>query len=258
MNRKSFLQNCSRAKAAICVALVLATLMTYVSPSFAITPPSKSNAQLLSGLLGGGGLLATNRYIVRDTKGLLGLNLTCLLFGCKVLEGIGDPDAQLYVVTTSSLLSPVVFLTQLLSGAGITNAEQDQVVATQGTTIGATPDYLTDKTPTSYYGATVWEGYLIQTPNQIIRTSTTQSAYAVNGDGVTVAIIDTGVDPNNTVLKSRLVYGYDFTRNKTGGSEMGDINQSTVGVVDGSAQPAELNQSTRSEERRVGKECRSR
>ena len=181
---------------------------------------------------------------MRDTKGLLGLNLTCLLFGCKVLEGIGDPDGQLFVVTTSSLLSPVVVITQLLSGGGITNVEQDQAVATQGTSIGATPDYLNDRTPVSYYGATVWEGYVLQTPNQIVRTSTTQSSYAVNGSGVTVAIIDTGVDPNNAILKSRLVYGYDFTRNQSGGSEMGDINQSTVGVVDGSAQPAQLNQST--------------
>ena len=244
-SRNSFVEKCSRTKAGVCVALILAMFTVYVQPTFAITPPApKTNAQLLGGLLGGGGLLATNRYIVRDTKGLLGLNLTCLLFGCKVLEGIGDPDAQLYVVTTSSLLSPVVFITQLLSGAGITNVEQDQAVATQGTTIGATPAYLTDRTPVSYYGTTVWEGYVLQTPNQIVRTSTTQSAYAVSGTGVTVAIIDTGVDPNSTVLKNQLVYGYDFTRNQTGGSEMGDINQSTVGVVDGSAQPAQLNQST--------------
>ena len=244
-SHKTFVEKCSRAKAGVCATLILALFAVYVQPTFAITAaPAKTNAQLLGGLLGGGGLLATNRYIVRDTKGLLGLNLTCLLFGCKVLEGIGDPDGQLFVVTTSSLLSPVVVITQLLSGGGITNVEQDQAVATQGTSIGATPDYLNDRTPVSYYGATVWEGYVLQTPNQIVRTSTTQSSYAVNGSGVTVAIIDTGVDPNNAILKSRLVYGYDFTRNQSGGSEMGDINQSTVGVVDGSAQPAQLNQST--------------
>lgn len=244
--RKTFVEKCSRTKAGVCIALILAIFTVYVQPAVAIAPPvpTKTNAQLLGGLLGGGGLLGTNRYIVRDTKGLLGLNLTCLLFGCKVLQGIGDPDAQLFVVTTSSLLSPVVFITQLLSGGGITNVEVDQAVATQGSTVGATPDYLTDKTPVSYYGATVWEGYVLQTPNQIVRTATTQSAYGVDGTGVTVAIIDTGVDPNNTVLKNDLVYGYDFTRNNTGGSEMGDINQSTVGVVDGSAEPAQLNQST--------------
>src|SRR5258708_7804831 len=233
-SKYTFVQKCSRAKAGVCIALILAIFSVYVQPASAITPPPpKTNAQLLGGLLGGGGLLGTNRYIVRDTKGLLGLNLTCLLFGCKVLQGIGDPDAQLFVVTTSGLLSPVVFITQLLSGAGITNVEQDQAVATQGSTIGATPAYLTDKTPVSYYGTTVWEGYVLQTPNQIIRTSTTQSAYGVNGDGVTVAIIDTGVDPNNTVLKNQLVYGYDFTRNKTGGAAMGGIKQTKGGGLDG-------------------------
>jgi subtilisin family serine protease len=245
-SKYTFVQKYSRAKAGVCVTLILALFTVCVQPTFAIAPPPpKTNAQLLGGLLGGGGgLLATNRYIVRDTKGLLGLNLTCLLFGCKVLEGIGDPDGQLFVVTTSGLLSPVIVITQLLSGAGITNVEQDQAVGTQGTTIGATPQYLNDRTPVSYYGSTVWEGYLLQTPNQIVRTTTTQSTYGVDGTSVTVALIDTGVDPNNTILKSRLVYGYDFTRNQSGGSEMGDINQSTVGVVDGSAQPAQLNQST--------------
>lgn len=242
---KELAQQYSRSKAGISIILVLALFTVYVQPGFAIASPApKANAQLLGGLLGSGGLLPTSRYIVRDTKGLLGLNLTCLVFGCKVLEGIGDPDGQLFVVTTSSLLSPVVFLTQLLSGAGITNAEPDQAVNTQGTTVGSTPGYLTDKTPVSYYGATVWEGYVLQTPNQIIHTAQTQSAFAATGSGVKVAIIDTGVDPNNTVLKSQLVYGYDFTRNQTGGSEMADINQSTVGVLDGSQQPAQVNQST--------------
>src|SRR5437868_8242733 len=150
-SHKTFVEKCSRAKAGVCATLILALFAVYVQPTFAITAaPAKTNAQLLGGLLGGGGLLATNRYIVRDTKGLLGLSLTCLLFGCKVLEGIGDPDGQLYVVTTSGLLSPVLFLTQLLSGGGITNAEIDQPVNTQGTTtIGSTPEYLTDKTPVS-------------------------------------------------------------------------------------------------------------
>lgn len=243
---KDFVPQPSRSKAGVCAVLILALFTVYVQPGFAIAPqPPKVNAQLLGGLLGGGGLLSTNRYIVRDTKGLLGLNLTCLLFGCKVLEGIGDPDGQLYVVTTSGLLSPVLFLTQLLSGGGITNAEVDQPVNTQGTTtIGSTPEYLTDKTPVSYYGSTVWEGYVLQTPNQIINTSTTHSTYGVAGTGVTVAIIDTGVDPNNSILKNQLVYGYDFTRNKTGGSELADVTQSTVGVLDGSQQPAQVNQST--------------
>jgi len=57
-------------------------------------------------------------------------------------------------------------------------------------------------------------------------------------------MIDTGIDPNNSVLAPHLVYGYDFTRDADGGSEMGDITQSTAGVIDNSMQPATLNQST--------------
>src|SRR4029077_18051172 len=152
-------------------------------------------------------------------------NVTCLLFGCKVVQGIGDPNNQLFVVQVASLLSPLIIITQLLSGAGITNVELDQAVNTQGATVGALPAYLNDRTLVSYYGAQVWDGYVEQTPNEIINTEVTQSTYGATGAGVTVALIDTGVDPNNTILKSHLVYGYDFTRNKTGGSEMGDITQ---------------------------------
>ncbi|MBV9435834.1 MAG: S8 family serine peptidase [Acidobacteria bacterium] len=243
---KNLVTKCSRSKAAVCIALIAAMFAVYEQPGFAVTASApKTNAQLLGGLLGGGGLLPSSRYIVRDTRGLLGLNLTCLVFGCKVVEGIGDPDGQLYVVQVATLLSPLVCITQLLSGAGITNVEPDQAVSTQGTnTVGSLPPYISDRTPVSYYGATVWDGYVEQTPNEIINTEYTQSTIGATGSGVTVALIDTGVDPNNTILQSHLVNGYDFTRNKTGGSEMVDVNQSTVGVVDGNAEPAQVNQST--------------
>ena len=236
---------CGAAKALVCFALILSLFTVYVTPASALTPPAaKTNAQLLGGLLGGGGLLPSYRFIVRDTKGLLGLNLTCIVFGCKVVEGIGDPDGQLYVVTVASLLSPLVLITNLLSGDGITNVEPDQRVNTLATTVGTTPAYVSDKTAVSYYGATVWEGYVKQTPNQIVNTAKTQSAFGATGSNVTVALIDTGVDPNNTILQSHLVNGYDFTRNQAGGSEMADVSQSTVAVLESNGQAAEVNQST--------------
>ena len=57
-------------------------------------------------------------------------------------------------------------------------------------------------------------------------------------------MIDTGIDLNNKVLQDQLANGYDFTTNTNGGSEMGDVAQSTAGIIDRSTQPAQVNQST--------------
>ena len=47
---------------------------------------------------------AQTRLIVRDSLGLPGINLTCLLTGCKVATGFGDPNGQLFVVTFPAVL----------------------------------------------------------------------------------------------------------------------------------------------------------
>jgi subtilisin family serine protease len=170
---------------------------------------------------------AQARLIVRDSLGINGLNLTCLLLGCKVNNKIGDPQGQLFVVTFPSILNPLTALLKLnVNVLGILDVEVDQTVYTQNPNANVPGSYLTDETPTSYYGTTVWHGYLVQPGNQLIQTTATQSAFGVTGSGVTVADIDTGVDPNHPVLKGVLVNGYDFTRNVAGGSEDADVNAS--------------------------------
>jgi subtilisin family serine protease len=189
---------------------------------------------------------AQTRLIVRDSLGLPGLNLTCLLTGCKVVTGLGDPNGQLFLVTFPPILNPVTSLLRLNIQGGILDVEVDQTVKTQPAYAFADPSYLTDEAPVSYYGATVWHGYVAQPANQLVRTAQTQAAFHVTGAGTTVAVIDTGVDPTSPVLKSVLVNGYDFTRNTSGGSEMNDVqaqpdlseaqsatlNQRTVAVLD--------------------------
>lgn len=222
------------------IALALISLPAFANPISAIR---------LTAQLGVGEISAPLRFIVRDTSGLSGLKLTCSLLGCQVLEPLGDPDGQLFVIQTSGLVSSPVFLAQLLAANGIADAEPDQNGSTPPAPSDAMPWYAYDQVLVSYYGATVWEGYVVQTPNQIVRTSTTQSSFGVSGVETRVALIDTGVDPNNAILAPHLVDGYDFTRNTAGGSEMGDVNQSTAGVIDGSMQPVNgssgaVNQST--------------
>jgi len=184
---------------------------------------------------------AQARLIVRDSLGLQGINLTCLLLGCRVNNSLGDPQGQLFVVTFPSILNPVTALLKLNLQLGIVGVEIDQTVKTLDAYAGPAPSYLTDKTSTSYYGATVWHGYVAQPANTLIRTSYTQSAFHATGSGVTVAVIDTGVDPTNPVLKSLLVSGYDFTRNVSGGSEKSDVSASPDLSQ---AQTAQVNQRT--------------
>lgn len=172
------------------------------------------------------------RYIVRHTAGLSGLKLTCFSLACQVVRSIGDPDAQLFVIQASGLISPGVFLAELTAAVGVADAELDQNAHTPPPADGDMPWYTNDRVLVSYFGASVWEGYVVQTPNQIVRTAQTQSEFGVSGAGVIVSLIDTGVDPSNAILAPHLVDGYDFTRNADGGSEMGDVSQSTAGVID--------------------------
>jgi subtilisin family serine protease len=194
---------------------------------------------------------AQTRLIVRDSLGLPGINATCLLLGCRVINTIGDPQGQVFVITTPSLLNPLLsplqetlnFINLLLHQVGIVDVEIDQTVLTQGASAGPPPDSLMNKTPVSYYGTTVWQGYVAQPAYTIIGAGTAHSAYGVTGSNVIVAVIDTGVDTTNPVLTRVLTSGYDFTRNSAGGDEKADVNQSTVAVLD-QAQAAQVNQST--------------
>jgi subtilisin family serine protease len=187
------------------------------------------------------GAQAQSRLIVRDSLGLPSLNLTCLLTGCRVIGGLGDPSGQLFLVSFPSILDPLTALLKINLQLGIVSVEIDQKVYTQPANAASTPSYLTDTAPTSYYGATVWHGYVTQPAAQLVRSAQAHSTFSAAGAGTTVAIIDTGVDPNNPILHNLLVNGYDFTRNISGGSEMKDV-QATPDMTQ--AQSATVNQRT--------------
>ncbi|HLZ14242.1 MAG TPA: S8 family serine peptidase [Candidatus Acidoferrum sp.] len=197
-----------------------------------------------------GAASAENRVIVRTTLGLQGLQQFCnpILFvqTCTVVRGLGDPLNQLFLVTTP--LDLTTFLNLLGNAVGILDAEADQVVSLIGglNQLSTPPAGLSDTAPNHYFNTNVWNGYAMQPAAQIVRVSEAQSVFHVSGAGI-VADIDTGVDPNHPALKPVLLWGYDFTRNQPGGSEMNDfagpapsgstsniaqVNQSTAAVLD--------------------------
>ena len=103
---------------------------------------------------------AQARLVVRDSLGLSGINLTCLLLGCNVVRGLGDPQGQLFLVYFPSILNPVTALLKINLQLGIVDAEIDQQVNAQAAYAGPAPSYLSDQTPTSYYDTSVWHGYV--------------------------------------------------------------------------------------------------
>ena len=178
---------------------------------------------------------ADTRLIVRVQGGLPVIQSVCRLLGCAVQYNLGDPQGQLFLVTTPLNLPLNIFLS-----LGVLDVEVDQ----SGNTMDAGgPPALYDSNPVNYYGVTVREGYVNQPAAQIINLAKAQNTFHVSGAG-TVAVIDTGVDPTHPALQGVLISGYDFTRNQAGvPDEKADVTQSTTAVVDQST-TAVVDQST--------------
>jgi subtilisin family serine protease len=186
---------------------------------------------------------AGTRIIVRVTGSLPLIQSICARLGCGVNYGLGDPDGQLFLVTTLTDSSPTLFLSTLNLQLGIVSAELDVTGQIQGASDApAAPPALSDRTPVDYFGTTAWHGYVAQPASQIVGLAQSQTQFNVHGEGI-VAVIDTGVDASHPVLAPSLLSGYDFTRNRDSADEAGDVQQSTVAVVDG-VDPAWVSQST--------------
>lgn len=100
-----------------------------------------------------------------------------------------------------------------------------QVDLTQSTS--TVLESLSGLTLVQYFGSTVPSNYLAQSATSIIRLADAQSATHLTGSG-TIAIIDTGVDPNHIALSGVLVPGYNFADDNTNVSEFQDLSSGTI------------------------------
>jgi len=196
-------------------------------------------------LLPGAHAQTATRLIIQVQGGLPVAELLCKLLGCTVQYGLGDPQGEVFLVTTPLSLP----LNLYLAVPGVLDVELDQVGKAMDTASqGTVPSALYNNTPVNYYGTPVIQGYLTQPAAGMVGLPQAQSTYKVGGSGI-VAVVDTGVDPTHPVLQRVLLQGYDFTRNQAGANELLDLNgavpgetdQSTVAVLDAST-AAYLNQ----------------
>src|SRR5712692_5854072 len=184
-------------------------------------------AGLLVALLWGTPALADNGFIVRSSLGSGALAQFCVLQGCTVVGNLDGTLNQVFLLTTPSTIDANTFLTLLRATPGIVDAELNQVLNLVGPNLvpASIPSTLmSDRSSVSYGGTNVWNSYANQTASGIVEVQNAQNSFNVTGTGI-VADIDTGVDPTHPVLQPVLVpgYGYDFTRNQAGGSELNDL-----------------------------------
>ena len=187
---------------------------------------------VLACMLLAGPIHAEQRIIARALGGESTINAACVLLGCNVVRGLDDPMSEVFLVTIGDDVDLNGFIKQLSGLLGILNVEPDRV-ANLLDSHPPIPAELYESQQVDYFGVSVRHGYTSQPAVQILRLAEAQSTFLVVG-AATVAVIDTGVDPNHPVLRHVLLPGYDYTRGyQPSGSEMGDVDQSTAAVVNG-------------------------
>ena len=190
-------------------------------------------------LLGQGGnfVLTTAPSNVQQACGNHGLQQVSTIWnnsttGVYLVSSASSPDPTIATDTTIlSFESNQSLGVPELSGA--TNASLVQ--STSGIL-----ETLPGRSIVSYFGVNVPSNYVQQPATAIVNLAQAQ-ALKLSGSGITVAIIDTGVDPNHPALKPVLINGFDFTRNQSGASEIIDLDpttqaslvQSTSGILEG-------------------------
>ncbi len=179
-------------------------------------------------------VLVTSPSKVQDVCGRHGLTqITQLSQRGVVLVSTSSPDTT--IATDSDVLSfeaDKSLAVPELSGATIASLTQ----STSGILDG-----LPGRSVVNYFGAKVPSNYVQQPATAITRQSDAQNAVNFTGNGVTVALIDTGVDLSHPALSSVLVPGYNFINEAASASELNDLDpataaaltQSTSGILDG-------------------------
>ncbi|HYK88869.1 MAG TPA: S8 family serine peptidase [Acidobacteriota bacterium] len=191
-----------------------------------------------------------NRFILRAPDALVP--------GIIVRHNLGmvcTPNQEgVSCVLNSDTRTPDQVVSELSSDPDVQHAEQDSHVsvpegsrtfnANQQSTTAASA--AAANTAVTYFGTPAWNSYVNQTAAALTHLPAVQQ-YLVTGKGI-VAVIDTGVDPQQPVLQGSLVPGYDFVNGVAGiPSEWNDLDPATAAILNRATAGdtvIQLNQST--------------
>ena len=129
----------------------------------------------------------------------------------------------------STVFGPSLAVSSVFDAAGSVDGVSSGFTLDQS--VAGILDSVAGATILNYFGTQVPSFYVNQTATNLIRLSDAQNQLGALGVG-TVAIIDTGVDPNHAALQGVLLPGFDFTRRQPGANEFLDLDQSTAGILD--------------------------
>lgn len=193
---------------------------------------------------------AQNHYILNAPAG--NIDDLCKRHGLQLVSVLPGSANGLYIVNSPLPLNSVAQALQFESS--VKSLEPDQSLALPERSKSAAAAFAGQLNTGSAAGALMqfgapggqtypWAGYLEQPAASLIKVM--QSHHFATGAG-TVAILDTGADFTNPVLRDSLVAGYDFINRIPGGQALPiDLNQSTTSILDQSTTSI-LDQSTTS------------
>lgn len=156
-----------------------------------------------------------------------------LMARCAVAPGVESVEPDSMVTLPRGLTTQVGRLDQ----STVSLLNQSTVALLNQSTVSL----LNDATVTNYYGANVKSSYANQPALALMGND---QAHALStGTGIVVADIDSGVDPENPILKNVLLAGYNFVDENQDVSEWTGLDQSTVALLNQN-QAMGLDQST--------------
>ncbi len=192
---------------------------------------------LLATALAANPLLAgVSDYIVETTPDTP-IGFLAAKYGLNVVGSASTPQGTYYSVNAATGLS-AGDCSNLASEPGVLDLEANSTVNSAEADL-STPspaplqglgDLFASLATVQYNGSTVLATYVNQPGMQMIELGAAQSLFGAGS--ATIAIIDTGVDPDHPALAGALVPGYDFTRDTAGSaSELLDLDAPVAGAV---------------------------